>query len=130
MGLASDAIFSHHRDTEGHSNWSHITTTLYVLSACNGGGGRKSRIAEFLYHFPSVVFKDSSGTAQAYRELRSGYRKIKVPSAPIFLKVPNVNIPETETITFVRTHQEKRRRQLIKKNYGHGRTGEEKKGAA
>ncbi len=44
--------------------------------------------------------------------------------------VPNVNIPETETITFVRTYQEKRRRQLIKKNYELGRTGEEKKGAA
>ena len=44
--------------------------------------------------------------------------------------MPNVNIPETETIKFVRTYQEKRRRQLIKKNYGHGRTGEEKKGAA
>ena len=43
--------------------------------------------------------------------------------------MPNVNIPETETITFVRTYQ-KRRRQLIKKNDGHGRTGEEKKGAA
>ena len=40
----------------------------------------------------------------------------------------NVNIPETETITLVRAYQEKRRRQLIKKNNGHGRTGEEKKG--
>ena len=44
--------------------------------------------------------------------------------------VPNVNIPETETIKLVRTYQEKRRRQLIKKNNGHGRTGEEKKRAA
>ena len=44
--------------------------------------------------------------------------------------VPNVNIPETETIKSVWTYQEKRRRQLIKNNYGHGRTGEEKKGAA
>ncbi len=34
----------------------------------------------------------------------------------------------TETIKLVRTYQEKRRRQLIEKNYGHGRTGEEKKG--
>ena len=42
--------------------------------------------------------------------------------------MPNVNIPETKTITFVRTYQEKRRRQLIKKNYGRRRTGEEKKG--
>ena len=42
--------------------------------------------------------------------------------------MPNVNIPETETIKFVRIYQEKRRRQLIKKMYGHGRTGEEKKG--
>ncbi len=33
--------------------------------------------------------------------------------------MPNVNIPETETNTFVRTYQEKRRRQLIKKNHGH-----------
>ena len=33
--------------------------------------------------------------------------------------MPNVNIPETETIKFVRTYQEKRRRQLIKKNHGH-----------
>ena len=40
--------------------------------------------------------------------------------------VPNVNIPETETIKLVRTYQEKRRRQPLKKNYGHGRTGEEK----
>ena len=30
----------------------------------------------------------------------------------------------------VEQNQEKRRRQLIKTNYGHGRTGEEKKGAA
>ena len=29
--------------------------------------------------------------------------------------MPNVNIPETETIKFVRTYQEKRIRQLIKK---------------
>ena len=43
--------------------------------------------------------------------------------------MPNVNIPETKTITLVRTCQEKRRRQPIKKNDGHGRTGEEKKGA-
>ena len=41
--------------------------------------------------------------------------------------MPNVNIPETETIKFVRTYQEKRRTQLIKTKYGHGRTGEEKK---
>ena len=31
MGLASDAIFSHHRDTDGHSNWSHITTRLRAV---------------------------------------------------------------------------------------------------
>ena len=42
--------------------------------------------------------------------------------------VPNVNIPVTETIKLVRTYQEKRRRQPIKKSDGHGRTGEEKKG--
>ena len=42
--------------------------------------------------------------------------------------VPNVNIPETNTIAMVRTCQEKRRRQLIKKKDGHGRTEEEKKG--
>ena len=42
--------------------------------------------------------------------------------------VPNVNIPETETMKFVRTYQEKRRRQLIKKNHGHGRTGEGENG--
>ena len=40
-----------------------------------------------------------------------------------------VNIPETKTIKLVRTYQEKRRRQPIKKNYGHGRTGEDKKGS-
>ena len=39
-------------------------------------------------------------------------------------------IPVTETNKCVRTYQEKRRRQLIKKNYVHGRTGEGKKGAA
>ena len=44
--------------------------------------------------------------------------------------VPNVNIPETETIKFVRTYQKKRRSQLIKTNYGHGCSGEKKKGAA
>ena len=42
--------------------------------------------------------------------------------------MPNVNIPETKTIALVRTCQEKRRRQLIKKNDGCCRTGEEKKG--
>ena len=36
IGLAPDAIFSHHRDTDGHSNWSHIITRLYLLSACDG----------------------------------------------------------------------------------------------
>ena len=40
-----------------------------------------------------------------------------------------VNILETETFKLVRTYQEKRRRQPIKTNAGHGRTGEEKKGA-
>ena len=40
----------------------------------------------------------------------------------------NVNIPETKTITLVRTCQEKRRRQPIKTNYEHGRTGDYKKG--
>ena len=41
-----------------------------------------------------------------------------------------LNIPETETIKCVRAYQEKRRRQLIKTNCVHGRTGEENKGAA
>ena len=44
--------------------------------------------------------------------------------------MPNVNIPETEKIKLVWTYQEKRRRQPIKKNDGHGRTGEEKKRVA
>ena len=43
--------------------------------------------------------------------------------------MPSVNIPETEMIKLVWTHQEKRRRQPLKKNDGHGRTGEEKKRA-
>ena len=34
--------------------------------------------------------------------------------------MPNVNIPETEKIKLVWTHQEKRRRQPLKKNDGHG----------
>ena len=42
--------------------------------------------------------------------------------------MPNVNIPEAKTIALVRTCQEKRSRQPIKKNDGHGRTGEDKKG--
>ena len=33
-------------------------------------------------------------------------------------------------LKFIRTYQKKRRRQHIKKNYGHGRTWEEKKGTA
>ena len=33
--------------------------------------------------------------------------------------MPNVNIPETENIKLVWTHQEKRRRQYLKTNYGH-----------
>ena len=40
--------------------------------------------------------------------------------------MPNANIPETEKIKLVWTHQEKRRRQPLKKNDGHGRTGEVK----
>ena len=44
--------------------------------------------------------------------------------------MPNVNMPETEKIKLVCTHREKRRRQPLKKHDGHGRTGEEKKGAA
>ena len=43
--------------------------------------------------------------------------------------MPNVNIPETETIKLVRTYQEKRSRHPVKNRDGHGRTGEEKKGA-
>ena len=42
--------------------------------------------------------------------------------------MPNVKIPETEEIKLVWTHQEKRRRQILKKNDGHGCTREEKKG--
>ena len=37
-------------------------------------------------------------------------------------------ISEAENIKLVWTYQEKRRRQPLKKNDGHGRTGEEKKG--
>ena len=44
--------------------------------------------------------------------------------------MPNVNIPETEKIKLVWTHQEKRRIQPLKKNDGQGRTEEQKKGAA
>ena len=44
--------------------------------------------------------------------------------------MPNVNIPETEKIQLVCTHQEKRRREPLKKSDGHGCTGTEKKGAA
>ena len=44
------------------------------------------------------------------------------------LKYASVNIPETERVKLVRTQQEKRRPSL-KKNDGHGCTGEEKKGA-
>ena len=44
--------------------------------------------------------------------------------------MPNVNIPEAKTIALVRTCQEKRSRQHIKKSDGHGRNGEEKTGAA
>ena len=43
--------------------------------------------------------------------------------------MPNANISEAEKTKLVWTHQEKRRRQPLKKNDGHGRTGEEKKGA-
>ena len=41
-------------------------------------------------------------------------------------RVPNVNIPETEKVKLVWTYQEKRRRQPLKINDGHGCTGEEK----
>ena len=43
--------------------------------------------------------------------------------------MPNVNIPETKTIALVGTCQEKRSRHPIKKSDGHGRNGEERKGA-
>ena len=43
--------------------------------------------------------------------------------------LPNVNILETEKIELVWTHQEKRIRQPLKTNDGHGCTREEKKGA-
>ena len=42
--------------------------------------------------------------------------------------MPNVNTPDTENIKLAWTHQEERRRQPLKKNDGHGCTGEEKKG--
>ena len=32
--LASDAVFSHHRDAADYSNWTRITTKLYVFYAC------------------------------------------------------------------------------------------------
>ena len=44
--------------------------------------------------------------------------------------MPNVNIHETEKIKLAWTHQQKRRRQPLKKNDGHGCNGEEKKVAA
>ena len=44
--------------------------------------------------------------------------------------MPNVNIPETEKATLVWSHEEKRKRQHLKKSYGHGCTREEQKGAA
>ena len=43
--------------------------------------------------------------------------------------MPNANISETEKTKLVWAQQEKRRRQPLKKNDGHGCTGEEKKGA-
>ena len=43
--------------------------------------------------------------------------------------MPNVNIPETENIKLEWTHQEQRRRQHLKKNDGHGCTGEDNKRA-
>ena len=42
--------------------------------------------------------------------------------------MPNVNIPETEKVKLAWTHQEKRRRQLLKKNDGHGTRGREEGG--
>ena len=42
----------------------------------------------------------------------------------------STNTPETEEIQLLWTYQEKRRRQPLKDYDGHGRTGEEKKGAA
>ena len=45
-----------------------------------------------------------------------------------YKRMQNVNIPETEKIKLVWTHQEKRR-QSPKKKDGHGRAGENKKGA-
>ena len=42
--------------------------------------------------------------------------------------MPNVNIPETETITFVRIYQEKRRRQLVKKNMDMVVSGKSRRG--
>ena len=43
--------------------------------------------------------------------------------------MPNANISETGKTKSVWTHQEKKRRQPVKKYDGHGCTGEEKKGA-
>ena len=44
--------------------------------------------------------------------------------------MPNVNVPENFFFILIWIHQEKRRRQPVKKNYGHGRTREGEKGAA
>ena len=44
-----------------------------------------------------------------------------------YKRMPNVNIPETEKVKLVWTHQEKRRRQHLK-NDEYGCAGEEKKG--
>ena len=45
--------------------------------------------------------------------------------------MPNVNIPETEKIKFgIDTSGEEKKATSLKKNDGHGCTGEEKKGAA
>ena len=78
----------------------------------------------------NVDDKEKTVTIIYEREFYYHIKTYKRDNTRGWQSVPNVNIPETETIKLVRTYQEKRRRQPIKTNDGHCRTGEEKKGAA
>ena len=75
--------------------------------------------------FPSLVPSVSLWPEVDWKRCGRPYMRRTVS----FTSVPNINIPEAKTIALVRICQEKRSRQPVKKSDGHGRNGEDKKGA-
>ena len=94
-----------------------VTTFKYLGSIFDSNGGAERDINNRV-KLAWMKLKQLTGVL-CYKKVPI---KLKNKVYKTVIKLPNVNIHETETIKLVRTYQE-RRRQPIKKNDGHGHTG-------